>query len=186
MAMGAKREACDIDDLVVAHGVHELVGARGRAQVDVEHKVELKGLPDRGFVLHHAVIGMDGKAGDEYLVGHLALRIAAATRSASRVSATSWVRMIAAPPRTARRWAAIDPPSRWSGGAGETLSMKRLREAPRRSGRPNDLSSSSRAMAMRLCSGVLPKPMPGSSTIFCLEMPARAAISSERAKNAAI
>ena len=43
--------------------------------------------------------------------------------------------------------------------------MKRLREAPTSSGRPNDLSSASRAMAVMLCSGVLPKPMPGSSTI---------------------
>ena len=37
-----------------------------------------------------------------------------------------------------------------------------------------------------LCSGVLPKPMPGSSTILSGEMPAFAAISSERAKKAAI
>ena len=49
-----------------------------------------------------------------------------------------------------------------------------------------DASSSSRASAVMLCSGVLPKPMPGSSTMFSREMPALSAISSERAKKAAI
>ena len=39
-------------------------------------------------------------------------------------------------------------------------------------------------MQVMLCSGVLPKPMPGSSTILSRAMPARSAISSERAKNA--
>ncbi len=64
--------------------------------------------------------------------------------------------------------------------------MKRLREAPTSSGRPNDLSSPSRAIAVMLCSGVLPKPIPGSSTIVSRAMPARSAMSSERAKNAAM
>ena len=39
-------------------------------------------------------------------------------------------------------------------------------------------------MQVMLCSGVLPKPMPGSSTMRSRAMPARAAMSSERAKNA--
>ena len=39
-------------------------------------------------------------------------------------------------------------------------------------------------MAVRLCSGVLPKPIPGSRTIRSPAMPARAAISSDRAKKA--
>ena len=43
--------------------------------------------------------------------------------------------------------------------------MKRLREAPTSSGQPNARNSESRASAVMLCSGVLPKPMPGSSTI---------------------
>ena len=38
-------------------------------------------------------------------------------------------------------------------------------------------------MQMRLCSGVLPNPMPGSSTMRSRGMPARQAISSEREKN---
>src|SRR5262245_20166313 len=108
IATGAKRPARDVDDLVVAHGMRELVGARRRGQ----HDVELEGLPDLGLVLHHAVIGMQRKPRDEDGIGHRALSMAAATRSACTVSATSWVRMIAAPPATARTWAAIDPPSR--------------------------------------------------------------------------
>src|SRR5207244_6350451 len=143
-----------------------LVGPGRGGQSDVKDEVELEGFADLGLVLQHAVISMQRKAGDEDGIGHRALPMAAATRSACTVSATSWVRMIAAPPATASRWAAIDPPRRWSGGAGDTVSMKRLREAPTRSGSPNDLSSGRRAMAVRLCSGVLPKPMPGSSTMF--------------------
>ena len=112
IATGAKRPARDLDDLVVAHGMRELVRARRRGEVDVEHEVELEGLPDLGLVLHHAVIGMQCKPGDEDGIGHRALPMAAATRNACTVSATSWVRMIAAPPATARTWAAIDPPSR--------------------------------------------------------------------------
>ena len=64
--------------------------------------------------------------------------------------------------------------------------MKRLRDAPISRGKPNSRSSSSRASTVMLCSGVLPKPMPGSSTIWLPGMPARAAMSSERAKNASI
>ena len=64
--------------------------------------------------------------------------------------------------------------------------MKRLRDAPTSKGRPNRRNSSSRASTIMLCSGVLPKPMPGSSTIWLSAMPARAAMSSERAKNVAI
>src|SRR3954466_11042945 len=183
---GAEGLAGDLHDLVIAHGVREFVGARRFHQVGVEDEVETEGLSDPALVLHHAVIGMEGQPGDEHGVGHRAPRMAAAMHSARTVSGTSWVRMIAAPPAAARTWAAIDPPRRWWGEAGETLSMKRLRDAPTRSGSPKDLSSASRAMAVTLCSGVLPKPMPGSSTMLSRAMPARAAMSSEREKNAAI
>src|SRR5262249_53116048 len=162
----AERCARDLDHLIVAHGVRELVGARRRGEGDVEHEIKPERLPEIGFVLHHAVIGVQRKPGDEHGIGHRAPRMAASTRNACRVSATSWVRMMAAPLATASRGAAIDQPRCRSGGEGETLSMKRLREAPTSSGNPKDLSSPSRAIAVRLCSGVLPKPMPGSSTFF--------------------
>src|SRR5262249_39438543 len=112
IATRAKRPARDLDDLVVAHGVRELVGTRSRGQIDVEHEIELEGLPDLGLVLHHAVIGVQCRPGDEGGMGPGALRMAGATRRACRVWATSGVRMTAAPPATARTWAAIDPPRR--------------------------------------------------------------------------
>ena len=45
-------------------------------------------------------------------------------------------------------------------------------------------NSANRAIIVMLCSGVLPKPIPGSSTMRSRAMPARAAMSSERAKKA--
>src|SRR5674476_904263 len=59
--------------------------------------------------------------------------------------------------------------------------MKRLREAPTNSGNPKRLNAASRAMQAMLCSGVLPKPMPGSSTMFSRAMPARSLEIAERA-----
>src|SRR5262249_4343276 len=112
IATGAKRLARDLDDLVVAHRMRELVGARSRGEVDVEHEVEVEGLPDLGLVLHHAVISVQCKPGDDDGMGHRAPPMAAATGKAGGVWGTSWVGMIVAPPATARRWAAIDPPSR--------------------------------------------------------------------------
>jgi len=62
-----------------------------------------------------------------------------------------------------------------AGGDGAMAWMKRLREAPTRSGRPKPRQASSRAMQVMLCSGVLPKPMPGSSTMRSRSIPARSA-----------
>src|SRR5258708_34851283 len=56
---------------------------------------------------------------------HAFASIAAMTRSACTVAATSWARMIVAPPPTARIWAPTDPPSRWSGAAGTTALLRR-------------------------------------------------------------
>ena len=77
-------------------------------QFEVDHEA----LADFGLVFHHAMAGMDDDAGDEDRIGHRLSSIAAATRSACTVSATSWVRMIRAPPLAAIRCAAIEPPSR--------------------------------------------------------------------------
>src|SRR5262249_20817424 len=118
--------------------------------------------------------------------GHAVAPIAVMTRRACTVAATSWARMIVAPCSIARIWAASDPPSRWSGGVGTTALMRRLREAPTRSGRPNVFRRSSRAIAIMLCSAVLPKPMPGSSTMKSRGMPARAAVASGRSEKAAL
>src|SRR6516164_4749978 len=183
-ALAAERLGRAIDDLVVGNGVDHLVRAGCRGQIDFEVEIKRESLPHLGLVRHHAVIGMQYQSSYENSVTHRTASIAALTRSAWTVSATSCARTIAAPALTASRCAAIDPPMRSSGGEGVTELMKRLREAPTSSGKPNDLNSASRARQMMLCSGVLPKPMPGSSTILSRAMPARAAISSERVKKA--
>src|SRR5262249_25178868 len=152
----------ELDDLVVADRVGELVGARSGREIDVEDEIELEGLPDLGLMLHHAVIGVQREARNKDGVGHRASRMACATRNACTVSATSWVRTIAAPFSTATRWLTIEPPMRWSGGAGDNESMKRLREAPTRSGRAKDRSSPSRPTpnnpSPRLFSNPIPVP----------------------------
>src|SRR3954447_3009867 len=168
----------------VRHGVGEPVAARRFRQIGIELKVDDEALADFGLVLHHAVACMDRQAAHEDRIGHGLLSIACATRRACKVSATSWVRMIFAPRCEAIRCAAIEPASRSVGSDGDTEAMKRFREAPTRIGRPNMSNSRSRASAIMLCSAVLPKPMPGSSTILSRGMPAFAAISSERRKNA--
>src|SRR5580704_1565626 len=170
--------------LVVGDGVLEHVAARGFGEIDIEHQIEREGLPDLGLVLHHAVIGVQRQPVDEDRIAHRARLMAAATASACTVGATSWTRMMAAPFSTARRCAASEPPGRSAGSDGTMEWMKRLREAPTKSGRPKPRQASSRAMQVRLCSGVLPKPIPGSSTIRSGGMPARAAMASERSKNA--
>src|SRR6185312_12815908 len=168
----------------IGHGIGKPVGVRGFRKVGVKLEVDDKALPDLGLMPHHAVTGMHHDALDENDVGHRFSSIATMMRNACTISATSWARMMSAPRCAARRCAAIDPPIRSSGSAGPTEAMKRLREAPTRIGRPRLLSSSSRANAILLWSDVLPKPMPGSSTIFPRGMPAWPAISSERAKKA--
>ena len=53
--------------------------------------------------------------------------------------------------------------------------MNDLRDVPITSGRPRSVSSSSRASSSRLCSSVLPKPIPGSSWIRSSATPAATA-----------
>src|SRR5207249_1759399 len=118
-------------------------------EIEIDHEA----LPDFGLVFHHAMAGMDDDAGNEDRIGHCCSLIAAATRRACTVSATSCVRMIRAPPWAAMRCAAIEPPRRCCGSEGDTVLMKRLREAPTSIGRPKALSSFRRASAVMLCSG---------------------------------
>src|SRR5262245_53380493 len=172
------------DDLVVRDGVDDFVGACSRRKINFEVEVDRETLPHPGLVRHDAVIGVQRQAADEYAISHRAASIAALTRKACTVSATSWARTIAAPFCTASRWAEIEPPMRPSGDDGVMVLMKRLRDAPTKSGNPKRVNSPSRARQVMLCSGVLPKPIPGSSTIDSRAMPAWAAISSEREKKA--
>src|SRR3984957_3554980 len=126
---GARRR---IDDGAVGHGVGELVAAAGLGKVDREFEIDHEALADLLLMGHHAVMAMDEKPVHEDHVAHALLLIAAMMRMAWTVSATSWVRMSAAPFSTARICAAIEPPSRRSGGVGATQWMNRLRDAPTR------------------------------------------------------
>src|SRR5437899_897643 len=96
-ALCAKRFAHAIDYLVVGHGIHDFVRTSGSGKIDFQVKVKGEGLPDLGLVRHDAVIGVQGQTANENTVGHWAASIAAPTRSACTVSATSWARTMAAP-----------------------------------------------------------------------------------------
>src|SRR5215207_9711035 len=96
----------------IGYGVRQVIGARGFRQISGKFEVDDKTLPDFGLVLHHAVAGMDDDAGDEDRIAHSCSLIAAATRNACTVSATSCARMICAPLWAANRCAAIEPPRR--------------------------------------------------------------------------
>src|ERR1700728_2323320 len=67
---------------VVRYRVLELVATRGRSEIDVEDEIEPECLTDLGFVLHHAVIGVERQTADEDRIAHRARLIAAATASA--------------------------------------------------------------------------------------------------------
>ena len=73
----------------------------GGGKIDFQIKVERESLPNLGLVGHDPMSGMQCEAFDENTVAHgspAACRsIAALTRNACTVSATSWTRTIAAP-----------------------------------------------------------------------------------------
>src|SRR5882672_11278811 len=125
------------DHIGIGHRIGEAVGVRGLRQIGGEFEIDHEALPDFGLMFHDAMTGMDDDPGDEDHIGHRLSQIALATRSACTVSHTSWVRMMFAPAFAATRWAAMEPPRRFSGSDGVTEAMKRLREAPTSSGRPN-------------------------------------------------
>ena len=126
-------------------------------------------------------------AGDEDGVGHRLSSIAAATRSACTVSATSWVRMISAPPlrrNQMRRDRAAEPLLRLRGRDRADEALARGADQQRQAER----AQVRRAAPAPSCSA------PASCRSRCrdraryfrVRMPALAAISSERAKKAAI
>src|SRR5262249_28056883 len=148
MAAAGKSMGRGFDDCAVGDGVRKLVRARGVGEVEREFEVDDETLADFFLMLHHTVMGMNQESRYEDAVGHCVPRMASATRSACTVSATSWTRTMAAPFSTARRWLAMEPPTRRLGGEGTTASMKRLREAPTSRGSPNDFSRASRAITV--------------------------------------
>src|SRR5712672_2855131 len=89
------------DHVGIRHGIGEAIGARGFRQIDGKFEIDDEALAYFGFVFHHTMAGMDDDAGDEDGIGHSCSLIAAATRSACTVSATSCARTIRAPPSVA-------------------------------------------------------------------------------------
>ena len=143
----------------------------------------MKRWPTCRLVRHHAVMGMDQQPADEDRIGHD--RLSDRRHDAHRLHGLG--NIMGADDRGAvldRQDVGGDRSAEaaLSGGAGVTALMKRLRDAPTSSGKPNFLNRSSRAIAVMLCSGVLPKPMPGSSMMASRRMPARAAMASDRSK----
>ena len=115
----------------------ELVAARRSAEIDRELEIDHEALADLLFVRHHAVIGMDDQPVDEDRVAHALLLIAAMTahrldRSAHIMGADERGAVFDRQEMGGER--AAEP---LLGSAGATEWMKRLREAPTSSGRPN-------------------------------------------------
>src|SRR5436190_4228955 len=113
-----------------------------------------------------------------------ALRTRSATRTASTVSGTSWVRMSAAPPSTAAVVAASEPGRRAAESSRPVMAPTNdLRETPTQSGRPRAASAGNPAStATSHACQAMPvsrkKPMPGSRTIRCVGIPAACAVAS--------
>src|SRR5204862_4026866 len=117
---------------------------------------------------HHPVLADTGPG------GHRLPRQAAATRTASALGGTTWTRTHQAPAAAA---SAVTATVAWSRSAGvlgapsgpaSSLPRKPFRDAPTRTGNvpPASVpSSATRASSGQLCSGRLPKPRPGSSTM---------------------
>jgi len=59
VALRHESTARRLHDGRIGHGVDELVGVRRIPEVDRQFEIENKPLADLGFVLHHAVMGMD-------------------------------------------------------------------------------------------------------------------------------
>ena len=67
----------DLDHHIVRDGILELIAARGVSEIELELQIDVKGLADLGFVLHHAVIGVQRQALEEDCVAHRFRLIAA-------------------------------------------------------------------------------------------------------------
>ena len=102
--------------------------------------------------------------------------------SAARFSATSCTRSTEAPRMSAIVSAASVPGRRLSTSAPVIRPMNDLRESPTRTGAPKRRKRSRFQMQEWFCSGVLPKPTPGSSSMRPNGTPAPAARLSERSK----
>src|SRR5439155_7702889 len=112
----------------------------------------------------------------------LRARTASLILNACKVSATSWVRIIRTPASAARHAQASAAGRRSLTPGPSNFPMNDLRETPRSTGRFKFVKHSSPPSNCKLCSNVLPNPIPGSNTTWTAFIPARFKRSSRSAK----
>src|SRR5208283_1661497 len=114
---------------------------------------------------------------------YLRASTASVIRTAWTVSATSWVRIICTPDSTASTAHARDAGSRAARSVPSNFPMNDLRETPSSNGRCNVVKLRRAASNCKLCSGVLPKPMPTSNATWSAATPQAFNLSSRPPKN---
>src|SRR5829696_341920 len=184
VALGGQRLGRECDHCVVAGRLRVIVALARRAKIEMGDDVDREALAEPLLLRGDAVAGEDLKVLDDDAVAHAARLSLSATRIACTCAATSWTRTMSAPAMTPMAFAATVPGSRLpAGGCGsKRRPMKDFRDTPRRTGKPSALILGRAAMASNCWAWLLPKPMPGSSTMRSSFTPARRAVSSERSK----
>src|SRR4051794_23476850 len=193
-------------DVRVVDRVLHAVGHRRVGVSHLEGEVEHEALAHVALGLLDAVVGVQRQARDldrDRRLGSLAVlvvwvyairvvfqfpswvgTVAAATFSASATGATSCTRKIDAPRSYASTFVAIVPGTRSRGSRPVIFPRKLLRDVPTTTGRPIATISSSRRSSSRLCSTVLPNPMPGSSQTRSSGTPSPTAKARRSSRNA--
>ena len=140
--------------------------------------VDLEGLWCRQLMVVVAVpalelhVGQDdpvaqvGPPSVDWLDRQVPRMIASAVRATRTLARTSWTRTTSAPAAMPRAVVARVASRRWSAGRSRIRPSVDLLDVPSRIGRPSTRSSPSAARIATLCSGVFPKPKPG-STMSC-------------------
>src|SRR5450759_1359697 len=155
-------------DVRVADRVFEEIAATRAPQVNVESHVNDETLTLCLLEVEHPVEAMSRDSLQDNAIRHRAASVAATTRSASTLEATSWTRTAQAPASPAITVVAAVAGSRCAGGrlSAPSGTPRRprnvLREAPTSTGEPRDCTASRWASNDQLCSGSLAKPNPGS------------------------
>src|SRR5918912_390968 len=171
------------DDLAIVDRVLDSV--RERVVGNLEPKVVDEPLRPRALFLLDPVPALDLQA--VQLDRDHSAATACAARSASTCARTSWTRRIVAP----RSYAATAAPTlaavvpACAPGSPINFPSELLREIPTRIGRPSAASSSRRRKSSKLCSTVLPKPIPGSRQISSSGIPCETAKVSLSSRNRA-
>ena len=149
----------------IGHGVDQAVGARGIERSDTEFRIDHEAPPDLGLMVHHAMTRVDATPVIKIVCRSSSSSIAAATSQACTVSQHHGVRddwHALSRGQNMRRDRAAAP---LCGSDGVMVLMKALARCPDQQGQ-NRIRAVHRAGPAPSCLlRVLPKPMPGSSTM---------------------